>query len=95
MMKEFVLEFVGPHTDGHFDRDANVAPDGVGFNGRRQIICFMHDVDAAPDGPENIAEASRERLVDTGIVVLLHDADTYRAWLEKSAERMRVLPSSD
>ena len=87
-MKDFVLEFVGVHTDGHFDNDgAPTEPGDPGVNGRRQIMQFSFDTDDSPGGPSNIASDMRARLTEG--TVLLHDAETYLAWLEKTAQRIR------
>lgn len=89
MNRSFVIECVGKHTDGHFDRDSNVAADGVGFNGKRQIMEISIDTDLSPQALENIAEGMRIKHLPADVEVLTHDAATYLAWLERTAERVR------
>ena len=87
-MKNFVLEFVGFHTDGHFDTDAErTEPGDPGFNGKRQVMQFAYDTDDCPDGPSSIASDMRARYSEG--TVLLHDAEAYLIWLKKTAKRIK------
>ena len=88
-MKSFVLEFVGKHSDGHFEHDlANSKGQSVGFNGKRQIMEFAVETDASALA---IAEGMRKRLDSRqeDIEVLLHDRDDYLAWLENQVKRIK------